>query len=131
MLHRHALRFRRADQGNTDRDDPHDEGQKYGSDRADQRLITLGELAELIGMAGRSGDDRLVVQESPDVGGHFRGRRIAALFFLGERFGGYRFNVTAQRGVDGTQPGGLQITNDAAHFGNGMAMQFIGQSIGK
>ena len=50
--------------------------------------------------AGPAGQDRLVVQEPPQVGGQLLGRRVAARRVLGDRLQDDRFQVARDRRVE-------------------------------
>ena len=88
--HRLPARSRRAGQ-------QHDKRRRHA---ADQHLVPLGELANLIKLARRTGDHGLIAQVPLDVRSKFQRRLIASLLLLGQRLADHDLDVAAEDAAD-------------------------------
>ena len=97
----------------------------------DQSPVAPGETLELVAEARRAGADRFVVQEAPQVGGQFRCRAVAPLFFLLQALADDGFQVGG-KGLTGSAEGvRVLVLDDLRRFADAFPGQRLGQPAGE
>ena len=104
----------------------HDQGGGHRDHGAKRGSMPTRKHPHLVGDAGRSGLDGIVVQIPPDVLGQPRRGLIAAIAIFLHRLERDRLHISAQRPVDGAGPGRRLLSDHPGRFKDRRAANVIG-----